>query len=235
MKLSVHSLDGKKTGEVEVADSVFAAPFRKDLLARVVLWQLAKRRAGTHKAKNRTEIRGSTRKIMRQKGSGSSRRRTRKVSHFRGGGAVFGPVPRSHAHSLQKKVRQAALCSALSEKQREGKLFVLEQETLETPKTSLLAEKRKNWDALHNAMIVLNEQPDRNFRLAARNLPRLLLIAQQGLNVYDIVKYDALLLGKSTLAEVVRRGTGGKTNSETEVETGKETTKETTASREVSS
>ena len=209
MKLSVHSLDGKKTGEIEVADAVFAAPFRKDLLARVVNWQLAKRRAGTHKVKNRNEIRGSTRKILKQKGSGSARRRTRKVSHFRGGGVVFGPTPRSHAHSLQKKVRQAALCSALSEKQREGKLFVIEQETLEAPKTALLELKRKNWSALCNAMIVLGETPDRNFQLAARNLPRLLLVPQQGLNVYDIIKYDALLLGKSTLAEVVRRGSGG--------------------------
>ena len=235
MKLPVHSLDGKKTGEVEVADAVFTAPFRKDLLARVVNWQLAKRRAGTHKVKNRSEIRGSTRKIMRQKGSGSARRRTRKVSHFRGGGVVFGPTPRSHAHSLQKKVRQAALCSALSEKQREGKLFVLEQETLETPKTALLEQKRKNWKALHNAMIVLGEVPDRNFQLAARNLPRLLLIAQQGLNVYDIVKYDSLLLGKSTLAEVVRRGTGAKTEGETEKETTQKTTQETTTAREVSS
>ncbi len=209
MKIPVHSLDGKKTGEVEVDDAVFAAPFRKDLLARVVNWQLAKRRAGTHKAKTRGEIRGSTRKIMRQKGSGSARRSTRKVSQFRGGGVVFGPTPRSHAHSLQKKVRQAALCSALSEKQREGKLFVIEQETLEAPKTAFLVQKRKNWQALQNAMIVLGKTPDRNFQLAARNLPKLLLVAQQGLNIYDIIKYDALLLGKSTLAEVVRRGTGG--------------------------
>ncbi len=206
MKIPVHSLDGKKTGELDVSERVFDAPLRKDLLARVVAWQLAKRRAGTHKTKSRAEINGSTRKIMRQKGSGSARRSTRKVSQFRGGAHAFGPKPRSYKHDIQDKVRRAALCSAISDKCRSGKLFVIEQETLEKPKTDLLAKKQQGWDALKNVMIVLGEKPDRNFQLAARNLPQVLLVPQQGLNVYDIIKHDALLLAKSAIEEVERRG-----------------------------
>ena len=206
MKIPIHSLDGKKTGELDVSEEIFDAPLRKDLLARVVAWQLAKRRGGNHKAKTRAEVNGSTRKIMRQKGSGSARRSTKKVSQYRGGAPAFGPRPRSHEHDIQDKVRRAALRSAISDKCRSGKLFVIEQETLEQPKTNLLAKKQQGWDALQNVMIVLGEKPDRNFQLAARNLPQLLLVPQQGLNVYDIIKYDSLVLGKSTLEEVERRG-----------------------------
>ncbi len=193
---------------MEVSEQVFNAPLRTDLLARVVNWQLAKRRAGTHKTKTRAEVNGSTRKIMRQKGSGSARRSTRKVSQFRGGAPAFGPKPRSYEHGIQDKVRRHALCSAISEKQREGKLFIIEQETLEKAKTNLFVQKQRAWPALKNAMIVLGEKPDRNLQLATRNIPQVMLIAQQGLNVYDIIKYDALLLAKSAIGEVERRGKG---------------------------
>ena len=141
MKCAVTTLDNKKTGEIDLADEVFALPLRRDILARMVNWQLAKRRAGTHKVQGRSDVTGSTRKRYRQKGSGRARIGSGKVSQYRGGGMAFGPVVRDHAHGLTKKVRKLALKTALSAKLADGKLVVLEAAKVDVPKTAELARK----------------------------------------------------------------------------------------------
>ena len=131
MKCAVTTLDNKKAGEIVLDDTVFGLPLRSDLLSRMVNWQLAKRRAGTHKTKGRSEVSGSTRKQYRQKGTGRARIGAGDVSQYRGGGRAFGPVPRDHSHKLPKKVRKLALKTALSAKAAEGKLVVLDAAKLE--------------------------------------------------------------------------------------------------------
>src|ERR671934_1577078 len=141
MKLTVRNLDNKEVGDIELAEEVFGLPVRRDILARVVNWQLAKRRAGTHKTKTISEISGTTKKPYRQKGTGRARQGSLRSPQFRGGAVIFGPVVRSHEFGLQKKVRRLALKTALSAKQAEGKLIVLEAAKLEEAKTKALAQR----------------------------------------------------------------------------------------------
>ncbi|SVB20334.1 uncharacterized protein METZ01_LOCUS173188, partial [marine metagenome] len=139
MECEVFTLNNKQAGMVELADDVFGVSVRRDILHRTVKWQLAKRQLGNHKVKERGEVRGTTAKMYRQKGTGRARHGTKRVSQFVGGGVVFGPVVRSHAHELPKKVRRLALKCALSSKKAEGKLVVLDSAVLENPKTKVLA------------------------------------------------------------------------------------------------
>lgn len=199
VKLDVRTLDNEKTGETELADTVFAVEVRKDILHRMVSYQLARRRRGTRKARERGEVTGSTAKIWRQKGTGRARHSSRKAVIFRGGGAVHGPRPRSHAHSLPKKVRRMALRCALSAKVADQQVVVLESLSLPTPQTKVLAEKLRVLD-VKRALFVAGGEVDPGFRRAAANLPGVNCLPVQGANVYDILRHETLVL----LPEAIR-------------------------------
>ncbi|HEX9646918.1 MAG TPA: 50S ribosomal protein L4 [Alphaproteobacteria bacterium] len=204
MKCDVITLDNGKAGDIELADEVFAVPVRADILQRVVVWQLAKRRAGTHKVKGRSEVRATGVKLYRQKGTGRARHGSRKVNLFRGGGRSFGPVVRSHAIELPKKVRRLALKCALASKRADGKLVVLDSATLEAPRTAELARRiaALGW---HSALVIDGAEVNDNFRRAARNLPGLDVLPSQGANVYDILRSDLLVLTRAAVAALEAR------------------------------
>ena len=204
MKCVVMTLDNKKAGEIDLDDGIFGLGPRPDLLARMVNWQLAKRRAGTHKVQGRSDVKGTTQKMYRQKGTGRARHGPPKVSQFRGGGRAFGPVLRDHAHKLPKKVRKLALKSALSAKAADGKLVVLDAATADSPKTGELARKL---DALgwSSALVIGGAVLDESFRRAARNIPGLDVLPEQGANVYDILRRDTLVLTKDAVEALEAR------------------------------
>ncbi|MEX2648312.1 MAG: 50S ribosomal protein L4 [Alphaproteobacteria bacterium] len=204
MKLDVMSIDNQAAGSIELADEVFGAPVRPDLLHRVIVWQLAKRRAGTRKTKTLGEINYSTRKIYRQKGTGRARHGHRKANQFRKGYKAHGPVVRNHAIDLPKKVRKLALRSALSAKAADGRLVVLEAARIAEPKTR---ELRRRVDALgwRAPLIIDAAGTDTNFLRAARNLPDVDVLPAIGANVYDIVRCGTLVLTLGAVAELEAR------------------------------
>ena len=204
MKLTVRNLDNEEVGDIELADEVFGVPVRRDVLARVVNWQLAKRRAGTHKTKGISEIRGTTKKPYRQKGTGRARQGSLRSPQFRGGARIFGPVLRSHSFSLQKKVRKLGLKTALSAKQGEGKLVVIDAARVDKAKTRALRARFEmlGWDSV---LIIDGPAVDHNFVRAARNLPRVDVLPQQGANVYDILRRDTLVLTREAVHHLEAR------------------------------
>ena len=204
MKCPVIDITNKKVGDIDLDEFVFGASDRPDILSRVVNWQLAKRQAGTHKTKQRAEVKGSTAKPFNQKGTGRARQGDKKAPHMRGGGVAFGPVARSHAHSLTKKVRRLALRVALSVKQASGNLVVLSEAKAKTAKTSALAKQveKLGW---HSALIIDGAEVDKNFSLAARNIKGIDVLPQQGANVYDILRRDTLVLTKGAIEKLVER------------------------------
>ena len=204
MKCPVTTLDNKKAGEIDLDDSVFGLSPRKDILARVVNWQLAKRRAGTHKVKTRGEISGSTRKLFRQKGTGNARMGSARTTQRRGGATVFGPVVRDHSHELTKKVRRLGLKTALSSKAAEGKLVVVDDVAVKEPKTGDLAQKfaALGWSSV---LIIDGAQVDGSFAKAVRNLPLVDVLPQQGANVYDILRRETLVLTKGAVEALEAR------------------------------
>ena len=204
MKLNVVTLDNTPAGTIEVADAVFGAPVRADILARMVNYQLAKRRAGTHKTKGISDISGTTKKPFAQKGGGRARQGSLRSPQFRGGAVIFGPVVRSHAHDLPKKVRRLALRTALSSKQAEGKLIVVDDVKVDAPKTSALADRfrKLGWASV---LVVDGAQVDVNFARAARNIPNVDVLPSVGANVYDILRRDVLVLTKSAVEQLEAR------------------------------
>jgi len=204
MKLAVTSLDNKSAGDIDLADEVFGVPVRKDILARMVHWQLAKRRAGTHKTKGISDVQGTTKKPWRQKGTGRARQGSLRSPQFRGGAVIFGPVVRSHAFDLQKKVRRLALKTALSAKQAEGKLVVIDDAKLAQSKTKDLAARfeKLGWNSV---LIIGGPVLDENFARAARNLPEVDVLPQQGANVYDILRRDTLVLTRDAVQHLEAR------------------------------
>jgi large subunit ribosomal protein L4 len=204
MKLTVQTLDNEQVGDIELADEVFGLPVRRDILARVVNWQLAKRRAGTHKTKGISEIQGTTRKPYKQKGTGRARQGSLRSPQFRGGARIFGPVVRSHAFDLQKKVRRLGLKTALSAKQSEGKLSVIEAARIAEPKTKALRTRLAalGWDSV---LIIDGPTVDEALARAARNLPRVDVLPQQGANVYDILRRDRLVLTREAVRHLEAR------------------------------
>lgn len=205
MKVKVTTLDNKDAGEVELNDTVFAAPVRADLMQRTVRWQLAKRQAGTHKTKTVGEISGSTRKPWKQKGSGRARTSSLRSPQFRGGAVIFGPTPRSHAHKLPKKVRSMALRSALSSKQAEGKLRIVDNVTVKNAKTSKLVDQLAKLELPSSILLIDGPDIDENLARAARNISGLDVLPPQGANVYDILRRDTLLLTKSAVEQLEAR------------------------------
>jgi large subunit ribosomal protein L4 len=204
MRLTVRNLDNEEVGDIELAEEVFGLPVRRDILARVVNWQLAKRRAGTHKAKGISEISGTTKKPYRQKGTGRARQGSLRSPQFRGGARIFGPVVRSHAFGLQKKVRRLGLKTALSAKHSEGKLVVIDAAHIAEAKTRLLRQRLEalGWDSV---LIIDGPNLDEGFARAARNLPRVDLLPQQGANVYDILRRDMLVLTRAAVEHLEAR------------------------------
>jgi large subunit ribosomal protein L4 len=204
MKLPVTSLDNKKVGEIDLADEVFGLPVRRDILARAVNWQLAKRRAGTHKTKIISDVQGTTKKPYKQKGTGSARQGSLRSPQFRGGAVIFGPVVRSHEHGLPKKVRKLALKTALSSKQADGKLIVVDSLVAAKAKTKELVGKlgKLGWSSV---LMIDGPAVDENFRRATSNIPHLDLLPQQGANVYDILRRDVLVLTKAAVEHLEAR------------------------------
>jgi large subunit ribosomal protein L4 len=204
MKWDFINFDNKKVGDIELDDAIFGVDVRRDILARAVNWQLAKRRAGTHKTKGRSEVSGSNIKPFRQKGTGRARQGTSRAPQMRGGGVVFGPVVRDHSHSLQKKVRRLALCTALSAKRDEGRLIVIDEATVKEAKTKVLAKMISSlgWGS---ALVIDGAEVNADFRRAAGNIVGLDILPSQGANVYDILRRDTLVLTRSAVEKLVER------------------------------
>lgn len=204
MRLDVVTIDNEKAGTIELADAVFAQPVRRDVLARMVNWQRAKRRSGSHKTKGVSEIRGTTAKPYKQKGTGRARQGSRRSPQFRGGAVVFGPRPRDHAHKLPKKVRRLAMRSALSSKAEAARLVVLDAAALDDHRTRSLAARL---DALGwgRALIIDGPETDLNFTRAAANIPHVDVLPHQGANVFDILRCETLVLTRAAVAPLEAR------------------------------
>lgn len=204
MQCAVITLDNKKAGTIDLDESVFGLPSRTDILHRMVNWQRAKARQGSHKARGISEISGTTKKPFRQKGTGRARQGSVRSPQFRGGAVIFGPVLRDHGFKLPKKVRRLALKTALSTKQADGKLVVLDAATADSPKTGALAQRLAGlgWSSV---LIIDGPEIDTNFALAARNLHGVDLLPEQGTNVYDILRRDTLVLTKEAVERLQAR------------------------------
>jgi large subunit ribosomal protein L4 len=204
MQVAVTTLDQGDAGTIELSPAVFGQPVRADILHAVVRWQLARRRQGTHKAKTRGEIKATTKKMYKQKGTGRARHGAASVTQFRGGAKPFGPKPRDHAHDLPKKVRALGLRCALSAKLADGKLVVLDEAKLDEPKTKGLATRlaQLGW---RSVLVIDGPEFERNFNLAARNLGGVDLLPTVGANVYDILKTDVLVLTRAAVQELEER------------------------------
>jgi large subunit ribosomal protein L4 len=204
MKADITTLDAKKAGTVDLSEEVFGLEPRVDILHRMVRYQLAKRQAGTHHAKDRSLVSGTRKKMYKQKGTGRARHGNKLAPQFSGGGKAFGPVPRSHAHDLTKKFRALALRHALSSKARSNELIVLDKAELSEPKTKILKEKFAAL-GVESALIISGAEADPNFALAARNIPEIDVLVVAGLNVYDILRRRKLILTKDALAAIEER------------------------------
>ena len=205
MKLDVIKLDGGKGGQIDLPDDIFGIEvIRPDILQRVVTWQLAKRRAGTHKIKTRNEVARTGKKMYRQKGTGGARHGDRKAAQFVGGAKVFGPVVRSHEVSLPKKVRALGLKHALSSKAKAGTLVVMDSMVLDSAKTAALLDSFTKI-GLTNALVIAGPEVDGNLKLAARNIPHFDVLPSAGLNVYDILRRDTLVLTRAAIDAIAAR------------------------------
>jgi len=204
MQTPVITLENTNAGEIELPEALFGATPRADIMARVVHWQLAKRRAGTHKAKGMGEVSGTTKKPYRQKGTGNARQGSLRSPQFRKGGVVHGPVVRDHGYSLNKKVRRLGLISALSQKAAEGKLVVLENTALAADaKTGAVAAKVKalGW----KSVLVVDAAADENFARCIRNLPKVQVLPTIGANVYDILNHEVLAVTRAGVEALKER------------------------------
>jgi large subunit ribosomal protein L4 len=204
MKLDVTTLDGAGAGSVELNEEIFGLEPRADLLQRMVRWQLAKRRAGTHAVQNRSDVNRTRKKLYKQKGTGNARHGAASAPQFRGGGRAFGPVVRDHSHDLPKKVRALALRHALSSKAKAETLIVVDDITVDTHKTKGLIETFGKL-GLSNALIIGGAEVNENFGRAARAIPQIDVLPVQGINVYDILRRDKLVLTKAAVDALEER------------------------------
>ena len=203
MKAKVMTLEAKAAGDIELADDIFGLEPRVDLIQRVVVWQLAKRRAGTHQTKKRGEVNRTTKKWYKQKGTGNARHGARSAPQFVGGGRAMGPQLRSHEYDLPKKVRALGLKHALSAKAKDSKIVVVDEATVKEAKTKALAKQLGKLGAA-NALIV-DGAFDEKFSLSARNLDGVALVPVGGLNVYDVMHKDTLVLTKAAVKAIEER------------------------------
>jgi large subunit ribosomal protein L4 len=198
MKLDITTFDGGTAGSVELDEAIFGLDPRPDLLQRCVRWQLAKRQAGTHAVKNRADIARTGKKLYKQKGTGNARHGSARVPQFRGGGRAFGPQVRSHEHDLPKKVRALALRHALSAKAKDASLIIVDEVKLEAAKTKGLKQTFGKL-GLSSALIIAGGEVDENFGRAARNIPNIDVLPVQGINVYDILRREKLILSRAAV------------------------------------
>ena len=202
----VKNLDGKTVGTVDLDDSVFGAEVKEHLLWEVVKWQQAKSRAGTHSTLRRGEVRGGGKKPFRQKGTGNARQGSTRSPQFVGGGSVFGPKPRDYEYAVPKKVRAGALRSALSLRAKESKLVIVDQfalDAIKTKRTKHIAGVLGKLGA--TSALVCDVKDNTNLALSMRNLPRAKFIATEGVNVYDVLKHETLVLTKATALALQER------------------------------
>ena len=208
MKLKVTDIDSKAHGEIDLADEVFkdifGRPVRRDILARCVNWQLAKRRSGNHKIQVRNEVSRTGKKMYKQKGTGGARHGSRRAAQFVGGAKAHGPVVRSHAFDLPKKVRALALRHALSSKAKDGSLIVVDSVSLKDAKTAALRIQLGAIGVTH-ALVIAGAEVDKNFGLAARNIPNVDVLPNAGLNVYDVLRRRTLVLTKDAVEAISAR------------------------------
>jgi large subunit ribosomal protein L4 len=198
MKVDITALNGGQGGSLELDDAIFGLEPRADILQRCVRWQLAKRRAGTHKTKGRSDVDRTTKKLYKQKGTGNARHGAASAPQFRGGGRSFGPVVRSHEHDLPKKVRALALKHALSSKAKDASLIVVDDVKLTEAKTKALVERFGKL-GLANALIIGGVEIEVNFQRAARSIPNIDVLPVQGINVYDILRREKLVLTRAAV------------------------------------
>lgn len=198
MELKVTTLEGKDAGSVQLNDAIFGLEPRKDIIQRCINWQLAKRQAGTHKTKGRAEIARTGKKMYKQKGTGGARHGSARVPQFRGGGRAFGPVVRSHAFDLPKKVRALALRHALSAKAKAGGLIVIDNAAVAEAKTKALIGHFSSL-GLTSALIIDGAELHEGFAMAARNIPHIDVLPIQGINVYDILRRQQLVLTRAAV------------------------------------
>ena len=203
MKCDVLTLDNKKAGSVDLADGVFGAEVRKDIIARMVNYQLAKRRSGNHKTKTVSEIRGTTAKPWNQKGTGRARQGTTRAPHYRGGGRAFGPQPRSYAFKLPKKVRANALRSALSKRVADGSLVILDELSFSEIKTKQFVGFLDAFE-VNSALVVLGGS-SREVELSSRNVAHTKVLRSEGVNVYDLLRYDRIFVTREAIAQIEER------------------------------
>lgn len=203
MKVAVKSLDNKKVGDIDLSDAIFGVKPRVDVLHRMVNWQLAKRRSGNHKTKGISEISGTGKKPHAQKGTGQARAGSRRNAQHRKGAVIFGPVVRDHAHDMPKSLRKLALKVALSSKQAEGKLIVLDSTSTSIEKTKDMAKTLSTLGI--TSALFIDATPDANFARSTRNIPHIDVLPEVGINVYDILRRDTLVLTKQAVEKLEER------------------------------
>jgi len=204
MKQNIVNFEDKRLRDIDLDKSIFGLESKDEIIHRMIRYQLAKKRSGNHKTKGISEISGSTKKPFKQKGTGSARQGSRRSPQMRGGSVIFGPLVRSHAHKMPKKVRSLALKMALSIKFKSGKLKVLNDFKINKPKTSLLINKLSGLK-INSALFVDGKEVEKNFYFAVKNVPNVDLLPAAGINVYDIVKRDHLILSEDALKALEER------------------------------
>ena len=204
MKIEVNSLDNKKIKDIDLDKQIFGLELKEEVIYRMVRYQLAKRRSGNHKTKGISEISGTTKKPFKQKGTGNARQGSKRSPQMRGGAVIFGPQVRSHAHKLPKKIKQLALKMAISKKIKDGKLKIINELKMSKPKTNLFRSKLAGLK-LDSALFIDGKEIDNNFLLASKNVPKIDILPVAGINVYDILKRDYLVLSENAVNGIKER------------------------------
>ena len=204
MEISVTTLAGKAAGKIKVSDTVFGLEPRADILQRMVNYQLAKKQQGTHQTQGRSDVARTGARLYRQKGTGKARHHAASAPQFRGGGRAFGPTPRDHAFDLPKKVRALALRHALSAKRASDQVIVVDDMSMKEAKTSAMRTKLAKL-GLENALFIDGAELNSNFALATRNIPHMDVLPVQGINVYDILRREKLVLSKAAVEALEAR------------------------------
>jgi len=204
MKYDVINLDAKKVGTIELNKNIFSVPIRKDILNDVVNWQLSNRRQGSHKVKQRSEVAGTTAKAFKQKGTGKARRGNLKTNILRGGGVTHGPVLRDHKKKLTKKIRKLGLKTALSVKEKEKKIIIIDKLSVDKASTKEISKKLKKLQ-IKSALIIDTNKNNKNFIQSIVNINNINLLPVMGMNVHDILKFHNLIISKDALLEVEKK------------------------------
>ena len=204
MKIEVNSLDNKKIKDIDLDKQIFGVELKEEIIYRMVRYQLAKKRSGNHKTKGISEISGTTKKPFKQKGTGNARQGSKRSPQMRGGAVIFGPQVRSHAHKLPKKIKKLALKMAISKKIKDGKFKIINELKMSKPKTNLFRSKLSGLN-LDSVLFIDGKDIDNNFLLASKNVPKIDILSVEGINVYDILKRDYLVLSENAVNGIKER------------------------------